>query len=270
MSSQTTESTIEVDYTLVSKKKNNNRKKNNSSDSETNGGSESNKKAAISELQPVILKNNDAKPLAFFNPIAIDFGLRQAIGRYQTCKPLKNGNLLVKCETVTQVNALLLITHLNLQTGIKIPVTASTLPQPDSKCIIRNVPLQINEEEILDCLKQIKVKFVKRLTFKNSSNEMTAGKTVLLHFDSCVAAEVVRLGYLNFETKLYIPKPLRCFKCNRFGHVSANCKCNVRCTTCAQNHKTKSCTETVLKCSNCGGEHSAASRQCPRYAMILG
>ena len=29
MSSQTTESTIEVDYTLVSKKKNNNRKKNN-------------------------------------------------------------------------------------------------------------------------------------------------------------------------------------------------------------------------------------------------
>ena len=101
MSSQTTESTIEVDYTLVSKKKNNEGKKNNSSNSETNGGSESNKKAAISELQPVILKNNDAKPLASFNPIAIDFGLRQAIGRYQTCKPLKNGNLLVKFETVT-------------------------------------------------------------------------------------------------------------------------------------------------------------------------
>ena len=174
-----TESTIEVDYTLVSKKKNNKRKKNNSSDSETNeGGSESNKKAAISELQPVILKNNDAKPLASFNPIAIDFGLRQAIGRYQTCKPLKNSNLLVKCETVTQVNALLLITHLNLQTGIKIPVTASTLPQPDSKFIIRNVPLQISEEEILNCLKQIKVKFVKRFTFKNSSNETTPGLRV--------------------------------------------------------------------------------------------
>ena len=154
---------------------------------------------------------------------------------------------------------------MNLQTGIKIPVTASTLPQPDSKCIIRNVPLQISEEEILDYLKQIKVKFVKRFTFKNSSNEMTPGKTVLLHFDSCVAPEVVRLGYLNFETQLYIPKPLRCFKCNRFGLVSANCKCNVRCTACAQNHETKSCTETFLKCSNCGGEHSAASRQCPRY-----
>ena len=137
MSSQTTESTIEVDYTLVSKKKNKKRKKSNSSDSETNGGSESNKKAAISELQPVILKNNDAKPLASFNPIAIDFGLRQAIGRYQTCKPLKNGNLLVKCETVTQVNILLLTTHLNLQNGIKILVTASTLPQSDRKCILK-------------------------------------------------------------------------------------------------------------------------------------
>ena len=62
---------------------------------------------------------------------------------------------------------------------------------------------------------------------------MTPGKTVLLHFDSCVAPEVVRLGYLNFETQLYIPNPLRCFKCNRFGHVSANCKCNVCCTACA-------------------------------------
>ena len=226
--------------------------KNNSSGSETNGGSESKKKATISKLQPVILKNNDAKPLASFNPIVIDFGLRQAIGRYQTCKPLKNGNLLVKFETVTQVNALLSITHLNLQTEIKIPVTASTLPQPDSKCIIRNVPLQISEEEILDCLKQIKVKFVKRFTFKNSSNEMTRGKTVFLHFDSCGALEVVCLGYLNFETQLYIPKPLRCFKCNLFGHVSANCKCKFRCTACAQNHETKSCTKTVLKCSNCG------------------
>ena len=154
---------------------------------------------------------------------------------------------------------------MNLQSGIKISVTASTLPQPDSKCIIRNVPPQINEEEILDCLKQIKVKFVKRFTFENSSNEMTPGKTILLHFDSCVAPEVVRLSYLNFETQLYIPKPLRCFECNRFGHVSTNCKCNVRCTAYAQNHETKSCAETVLKCSSCEGEHSAASRQCPRH-----
>ena len=44
MSSQTTKSTIEVDYTLVSKKKNNKRKKNNSSDSETNGGQKAIKK----------------------------------------------------------------------------------------------------------------------------------------------------------------------------------------------------------------------------------
>ena len=129
MSFQTIESTIEVDYTLVSKKKNNKRKKNNFSDSETNGGSESNKKAAISELQPVILKNNDAKPLASFNPIGIDFGLRQAIGRYQTGKPHKNGNLLVKCETVTQVNALLLITHLNLQTGINNSINSAPTGQ---------------------------------------------------------------------------------------------------------------------------------------------
>ena len=85
MSSQTTESTIEVDYTLVSKKKNNKRKKKNSSDSD----SESNKKAAISELQLVILKNNDAKPLASFNPIAIDFGLIQASGVIKPVSHLK-------------------------------------------------------------------------------------------------------------------------------------------------------------------------------------
>jgi len=39
---------------------------------------------------------------------------------------------------------------------------------------------------------------------------------------------------LNFKTKQYIPKPIRCFKCNRFGHVTIYCEGKERCSKCGE------------------------------------
>ena len=253
------------DFTSVTRKKSSKRKLINSHDSENRKDSESTKKAAVSVMQPVILASDNDKPLASYSPIEIDCGLRKAVGKYESCKPLRNGNLLVKCESVNQVNTLLALTELTNQSGKPIAIRASALPHPDSKCIIRNVPLQIHETEIRNCLLLLNIKFVKRFMFKNLNGEMIPGKTVLLHFDNCLAPKEVQIGYLNFKTELYIPRPLRCFNCNRFGHTSTHCKSQVRCTTCGAAHDTKTCEKTVIKCSNCGGDHSAASTKCPRY-----
>jgi len=57
--------------------------------------------------------------------------------------------------------------------------------------------------------------------------------------------------------------PLRCFKCQRIGHVAAVCRGKIRCVKCGGEHEFDKCTEVNgLKCCNCGGPHSAAYGGC--------
>ena len=56
---------------------------------------------------------------------------------------------------------------------------------------------------------------------------------------------------------------MRCFKCNRFGHVALKCKNKERCSRCGGDHAWKTCVNTQ-KCVNCGGDHSPVSKTCPK------
>ena len=62
--------------------------------------------------------------------------------------------------------------------------------------------------------------------------------------------------------------PLRCFKCNRFGHIAEKCSGKERCAKRGKEHNTFSCSITnviAMKCATCNGNHSAASKICPKY-----
>ena len=75
--------------------------------------------------------------------------------------------------------------------------------------------------------------------------------------------EKIYIGYMCYNVRLYIPPPLRCFKCQRFGHVAAVCKGKQRCGRCGGDHEYGKCAAgTKLKCCNCGEEHSSAYRGC--------
>jgi len=141
----------------------------------------------------------------------------------------------------------------------------STLRQSvGPKGVFYNVSLEIKEAEILESL-QPHVKFVKRLQYKPSGEmELCNSTTVLLHFKSELPSEL-NLGYLIFKPRQYIPKPLRCFKCNRFGHVANHCKGKERCSTCGEYRSWTACPSKALKCLYCHGNHSANDKICPRY-----
>ena len=108
------------------------------------------------------------------------------------------------------------------------------------------------------------VKFVKRFQYKPVGELELLDSTTVLHFLSDLPSEV-RIGYLNFKIRPYVPKPLRCFKCNRFGHVANHCKGKERCSKCGEQHSWTVCPSTALNCPNCHGEHAANDRSCPRY-----
>ena len=62
--------------------------------------------------------------------------------------------------------------------------------------------------------------------------------------------------------------PLRCLKCQRWGHLAKSCKEEKdTCGSCAGEHRTSSCPSTEPpRCINCDSpSHASASRKCPEF-----
>jgi len=80
---------------------------------------------------------------------------------------------------------------------------------------------------------------------------------------SSVANEIAASAeYINSK------RILQCYRCQAFGHTSANCFKTPRCVKCAQSHLTSECAktpDTPAKCCNCSGDHPASYTQCPAY-----
>ncbi|GBM81077.1 hypothetical protein AVEN_126202-1 [Araneus ventricosus] len=77
----------------------------------------------------------------------------------------------------------------------------------------------------------------------------------------------IKVGYLRCKVRPYIPSPLRCFKCQKFGHSKASCRGKQTCVHCSSlDHSDVNC---ILepKCSNCHQPHPSSSRSCPQWQI---
>lgn len=77
--------------------------------------------------------------------------------------------------------------------------------------------------------------------------------------------EILRIGYLDLLTRDYIPDPIRCFKCQRFGHLSTSCKNLAICVRCAKEEHSPDPCKSGPRCFNCGLAHFASWRSCPVF-----
>ena len=59
-----------------------------------------------------------------------------------------------------------------------------------------------------------------------------------------------------------------CFRCHRYGHISAQCGGQQKCGICAEGHRSEDCPSKDLgkrKCASCGGPHRARDSKCPEF-----
>ena len=167
---------------------------------------------------------------------------------------------MINCENIQQISQLL--NSRFLPHGVKSCKLWHRLSNQQELKELFTAFLQTLETRIYyESLKPQKVTYIKR--FKNKDSSWST--TVFLQFSSPQLPTEVRVGYLLFKVKSYIPKPLRCFNCNRFGHVASNWRGKKRCSNCGGEHEWKDCSAPVKKCPNCAGEHSASDKICPRF-----
>lgn len=125
-------------------------------------------------------------------------------------KRLRNGDLLVKVNSVEQAKTLASITQLHiLHVCVEIPSYLNT----KQGIIFSNEAKTMSNEEILDLLHPLGVRKVIK------KKECAKGTTlVILTFARSHIPERFKLGREQVRCRLYIPPPLRCHKCQEYGH----------------------------------------------------
>ena len=92
-------------------------------------------------------------------------------------------------------------------------------------------------------------------------------KTVILTFASPQPPKHITAGYMRVPVEPYIPNPLHCFNCQKYGHSSRVCKNYAACVKYGEaGHEGASCSNQEL-CINCKGKHAASSRECPKWKL---
>ena len=124
----------------------------------------------------------------------------------------------------------------------------------------------VSEEEMCESLSSQGVSIVKRISMRRN-NELIPTNTLILTFSKPILPESVKAGYLSIPVVPYIPNPLRCFKCQKFGHGQNTCRNRLTCARCGQfDHDSKACQHDMV-CTNCKGKHFAYSRECPKWKI---
>ena len=91
---------------------------------------------------------------------------------------------------------------------------------------------------------------------------MIPTNTLFLMFGSPELPKEITVGYLKVKVALFVPNPMHCFNCNKFGHTSQCCKVAAKCTGCGKDKHEGQCEGPKL-CSNCNGPHASSSKDCP-------
>ena len=175
-------------------------------------------------------------------------------------KKLGNGTLLVEVNKKPYADTPLKIKSFG---SLKIKAFAH-LSLNTSKGVVCSYELSVcTLDELKSHLANQGVTDIKRISIKRNE-EIINTNTYILTFNKSSLPKELKVGYNLIKVSLYIPNPLRCYKCQKFGYHETKClKSPVRkkCGESGSDHIELSC-NNPMKCANCQGNHPTYYRDC--------
>ena len=175
---------------------------------------------------------------------------------------LRSGDLLVECATRAQSTNL---QKAKLLGNIEIKVYPhKTLNS--CRAILRDPRRYFSDMSEFDMIGEFRsqgVTNVRRFTIRKNG-EIIHTNTYLLTFSLTTPPHSIKAGFVSVPLHTYIPNPVRCFKCQKYGHGASSCRGVVHCANCGEtSHDTSDCKASTHYCLNCKGDHAASSKDCP-------
>lgn len=207
----------------------------------------------------------DADPnrndLLKLSPFAVQKGITALAGEPKMVKKLPFGLLIEVTSRSHSSNLLRSNEFANL--GVKIKVSPHRTLN-SIKGIIRCRDISdMAEEDIQNELGDQNVTHVKRIYMDKGTK---ATNTYIVTFGTTELPASIKIGYLNVRVSPYIPNPLRCYKCQEYGHGASKCARTERCSNCGGNHSNQGCT-VEPSCVHCHLKHPTTDRNCPRFLL---
>jgi hypothetical protein len=213
------------------------------------------------------MESTDGKQLNKLSPFiiakTIDMNAGSSIAKVS---PLRSGALLLQTSTKLQTDNLVKIKDF---VGIPVEVKAHGSLN-HSRGVIRCSSLQYaSDEETLAALMTQGVNEIRRITTTRNGIR-TQTSLVILTFDTPKPPNTIKVGYESVEVETYYPNPLRCTRCQHFGHHHSRCdpKKAPTCSVCGEKDHISTPEHPCRKdpkCTNCSGNHPSYHRECPAY-----
>jgi hypothetical protein len=182
-------------------------------------------------------------------------------------KRQRDGSYLVDCPTKKIASCLLARdkkTHIFGSATFAISVTAHASLN-SSRGVVRSYHFEgLSEGEIKEGLSTQGVTNAHRVLRTNKDGKKVPTNTIFLTFCTPVLPTRVKIMYESIPVSAFVPSPLRCFRCQRYGHGSRTCKNSSVCSRCGETaHEEGVQCVGEPHCSNCKGDHPASSKSCP-------
>ncbi|GFR29982.1 uncharacterized protein TNCT_601281 [Trichonephila clavata] len=183
------------------------------------------------------------------------------VGTVKTIRKMRSGDLFLEVSSSNQATILA-----KLQKLAHLDVTVSPHGSLKfSRGVISPADLlNVSSEEILENLQDRKVCGVRRITIRRNGQVLNT-KHLILTFSMPDLPQYVKASYLRCPVREYIPNPLRCFYCQRYGHSKNVCRGQPTCSRCGEAGHDSNDRNKKEHCVNCKGEHPAYSRTCPSW-----
>jgi len=223
-------------------------------------------------------KCNLAKSLELVNVRSFKRSISEITGPVESID-CKGDSVRIVCRTDTQRQTLLCQTQIDgKDVSVSVPWSMEkrdkgTLERQTKqpqwvKGVVTSVPLDLSMEDVKEETGAI---WAHRLT-KRTKHGIVPTMAVIIAYENDLP-KTVNIGFVRYRVSVYIPNPIRCAKCQRYGHKAARCWAEKpRCPKCAQSHTYETCTASAdeIKCANCGEEHSSAYKGCKKYKNVSG
>ncbi|GBN85373.1 hypothetical protein AVEN_45874-1 [Araneus ventricosus] len=210
-----------------------------------------------------IIKRTSSKNESFHNvsPFLVQKGISGQLGEVASVRKLRSGDLLIDVNSRKQAQQIIKLNNLS---SIPVSVAAHATLNFSKGVVSCGELLHTPVEEITKELENQGVTSVRRITMRRDGKLLDT-KHLIITFHSPKLPECIKAGYMRLAVRPYIPTPLRCFKCQRFGHSKDSCRGTLTCARCAEaGHESSGCTAEE-KCVNCKGLHTSFSRSCSAW-----